>query len=81
MLYTPQNTMGKDVRVFLNGEEVKHVAEADDEAGFVVLFPKDAEGRFIVRGEELVRERLEGDVRVEVKTPRSVEDWLARWRR
>ncbi len=56
--YTAENTKGCDVRVFVDGEEVEGVLEADDDLGFVVRRTKEP-GRF--------RELLVGIVTVDLK--------------
>lgn len=48
--------------VTLNGEVQKHAVEADDEAGYVIRYCVDADGKPIADGWRAKTERLEGAV-------------------
>lgn len=60
------------VRVFLDGREIDHVAECDDEKGFVVKYETDENQRFILRGDEYQTTTLFGTVRVDI-APRETQ--------
>lgn len=62
-----QCQMGLDCQVFVDGKEVKYCTVADEEAGYVIRFVQDADGRMVREGDEIKRERITG--KVEIKSP------------
>ena len=54
-------------KLFLNGEEIRDVYEADPDEGIVRIYKRDSAGEFIRddSGEDLVRGELRGQVRIE----------------
>lgn len=62
--YTPSNTMGRNVRVLLDGEELADVLEADDELGFIIQLVRDETGRVVFLGGEGKRQIKLGKVQV-----------------
>lgn len=50
------------LRVLVDGTEVRDIVEADDEAGFVVHYCRDAAGELIADQDRYRVERLEGTV-------------------
>jgi hypothetical protein len=62
MKLTPDLPEAKKVKVFWNGQQLKMVLEADDVEGYVLMHLwKD--GVPVVKNDELVVIRLDGDVR------------------
>ena len=53
------------IRVYLNGVEVKHVYSADDVKGEVINAVLDSRGRFRVENDQVKRQTLYGQVRIE----------------
>lgn len=64
MLYGMMGSLGRQVRVFLGGKEVRDVITADDEEGFVLHFERDADGNVFAIGDEVATETLTGDVKI-----------------
>lgn len=60
--------IGGSLVVRVDGAEQRHVITYDVAEGFVLRFANDAEGRFVVEGDEAVTERIEGDVKVAWRT-------------
>lgn len=56
-------------RIWLNGEELKGVREADDEGGWVDVFAEDGAGKLLVDDGALVTERRFGKVRIVIDHP------------
>lgn len=54
-----------DVKVFLDGQEMLDVYEADDERGFIIQAKRDASGDIVVENDTIVTVRREGHVRLE----------------
>ena len=57
-------------KIYLNNEDVtKKCFEADDVEGYVMLYKKDENDNHILTedGEDVEREKLEGNVRIELK--------------
>lgn len=50
--------------MYLNGRRVDGVIAADDQAGELWRAVRDAEGNLVIRGDEIVYERLTGSVRL-----------------
>lgn len=53
--------------VKVDGEEVKFVTVADTDLGLVVRFVADADGKFVVEGDEVKKETLYGNVEIVFK--------------
>ena len=49
--------------VFLNGERVDHVVEADDDKGYVIVEVWE-DGRPKIEGDHFMRRRIDGEVRI-----------------
>ena len=66
MKYTVENTaaIDKPMRVFLDGAEQKDCVEADEENGFVIVYARDKDGRYILEGDEIKTETRYGVVTV-----------------
>lgn len=66
MKYTVENTVmvGNRVAPFLDGVEQKDCVEADEENGFVIVFARDKDGRYILDGDEIQTEIRYGVVTV-----------------
>ena len=66
MKYTVENTaaIDKPMRVFLDGAEQKDCIEADEENGFVIVYARDKDGRYILDGDEIQTEIRYGVVTV-----------------
>lgn len=55
-------------KVYLNGVELTHIVTADDEAGLVVFYCTDDEGKYLLDDDEkLVTGTLTGDVEIVFK--------------
>jgi hypothetical protein len=59
-----------EVKIFLDGRELKHVIMADDSLGTIEKFATDKDGNFVVQGDVVVTEFLIGNVKIE-GTPRN----------
>ena len=68
MLYTVKNTLhkGQMTKVFLNGERVKRVIEADTLAWYIVRYVSDERGLIVVENGEAKTERLYVKVEVSI---------------
>lgn len=53
--------------VFLNGEEVKGVFEADTDEGYITVARKRPDGRICIEDDEIQRDRIYGAVEVNTK--------------
>lgn len=62
--YTPDNCMGRNVAVYLDGEEQSRVLEADDDLGFVITVKCGDDGKPLRKGGDIEREIKLGTVRV-----------------
>lgn len=69
MRYTVQNTveLGICADVWLNGELVKDVIEADTDEGYILRAKRNEAGDIFIDGDEYATERLEGVVTVETR--------------
>lgn len=64
--YQLHNIEGKRIKVFLDGKEHKECTVADEKEGFIVQYRLDNNGHVIIDGDEFVKERLNGKVRIEI---------------
>ena len=66
MKYTVENTaaIDKPMKAFLDGVEQKDCIEADEENGFVIVYARDKDGRYILDGDEIQTEIRYGVVTV-----------------
>lgn len=69
MKYTPENTRGMSVEVFVDGIPTFACVEADTDLGYVIVYAKDADGNFIMDGDELVTKTIQGKVEVRTNAP------------
>lgn len=46
--YTPDNTRGRQIQVFLDGVPQQRVIEADDALGFIVVMDKNLKRRLLL---------------------------------
>ena len=61
--YAPHSIGAK---VFLDGVQRSHVVTADEEKRLIVRYVTDEKGRFKIDGDNVRRETLYGDVRIEL---------------
>jgi hypothetical protein len=57
-------------KIYLNNEDVtRKCYEADDKNGYAMVYKKNNDGEYILTedGEDVVKEKLEGNVRIEIK--------------
>ena len=53
--YTPDNTRGGDVEIFIDGQKAEEVMEADDDLGFIVIRDRDVPiGKRLITGQVIV---------------------------
>lgn len=64
--FTVENTVdiGRPCRVFLDGAELRNVRECDTEEGWARCTAQDADGRFIVQGDEFAEIVIRGQITV-----------------
>lgn len=73
MKWTPENTTdaGLDARVFVDGEEVFNVVEADDRKGYAIVLDLNKNGTIRTKNGYVMYKRLLGEVAV-TTSPRVV---------
>lgn len=69
MRYTMKNTIevGVLVDIWLDGVPMSEVVEADTDEGYIVRIKRDKDGDIVVNGDYIEHERIDGEVRVQVR--------------
>ena len=56
---------GAILAIYLDGVKQEYVVTADSDEGIIIRLKRYPDGAFVVSGDEIVRETLNGDVRIE----------------
>lgn len=54
----------RHAQVYLDGREVEHCCLADEERGYVIVFPVDGAGCFLLEGDAIVTQLRFGEVKI-----------------
>lgn len=63
--------IGPKCIVYLNGDVVEECVTADEELRFVEVLRRDKDGKFVVRGNEVMTKKLYGKVQIELPDERA----------